>query len=89
MKKPTFGPIFIAIGVICLLLLVPNSFLLPLISKADVERSATGLSPNMFQGQVIQDKMLSDDHYLPVYGSSELSRLDPFHPSNYFKENPA
>lgn len=31
--------------------------------------------------------MLKDPTYLPIYGSSELSRLDEFHPSNYFQVN--
>jgi D-alanine transfer protein len=39
----------------------------------------------MFQGKYIQQQMLADKQYLPIYGSSELARLDRFHPSNYFQ----
>ena len=31
--------------------------------------------------------MFEDSKYLPIFGSSELSRLDEFHPSNYFQVN--
>jgi D-alanine transfer protein len=41
----------------------------------------------MFQGLYLQNKMLEEQKYLPIYGSSELSRLDKFHPSNYFQVN--
>ncbi|RCK13051.1 hypothetical protein DT075_01770 [Bacillus licheniformis] len=38
-------------------------------------------------GMYLQGKALEDPKYLPIFGSSELSRLDAFHPSNYFKVN--
>ena len=34
-------------------------------------------------------KMLENSQYLPMYGSSEFLRMDAYHPSNYFKVNPA
>jgi D-alanine transfer protein len=89
MKNPTFGPVFLALGLFCLVLLVPNAFLEKTIPSSIVAQSATALNPHMFHGKFIQDKMLKDPHYLPIYGSSELSRLDQFHPSNYFKVNPS
>jgi D-alanine transfer protein len=41
----------------------------------------------MFQGKYVQGKMLEEKQYLPIYGSSELARLDQFHPSNFFAVN--
>lgn len=37
---------------------------------------------------ILQQKMLADPKYLPMYGSSEFARMDAFHPSNYFKVKP-
>ncbi|MGR5869379.1 D-alanyl-lipoteichoic acid biosynthesis protein DltD [Bacillus pacificus] len=37
----------------------------------------------------MQQKMLENSQYLPMYGSSEFLRMDAYHPSNYFKVNPA
>jgi D-alanine transfer protein len=88
MRKPTFGPILLAFALFGILLFIPERYLLSLISDKKVEQAATSLSPNMFQGVALQKKMLEDKKYLPIYGSSELSRLDVYHPSNYFKANP-
>ena len=85
MKKPVFAPIFLAILVLFILVIIPNRWIENLIPKNRVNQAATELNPFMFQGKYIQDKMLENKHYLPMYGSSELSRLDQFHPSNYFQ----
>jgi D-alanine transfer protein len=89
MKKALFSPIIIAFLTLFILVLIPNSWIERLIPKQRVSQAATELNPLMFQGKYIQTKMLQDHRYLPIYGSSELSRLDEFHPSNYFKENKA
>ncbi|ANB61815.1 D-alanyl-lipoteichoic acid biosynthesis protein DltD [Anoxybacteroides amylolyticum] len=88
MKRPSFSPLLAAIVLFCMILFIPNQYLLPLITDKKVEEEAVDLDFNMFQGEIIQKKMLESPHYLPIYGSSELSRLDTFHPSNYFKVNP-
>jgi D-alanine transfer protein len=85
MKKPVFAPIFLAILVLFILVIIPNRWIENLIPKNRVNQAATELNPFMFQGKYVQQKMLEDKHYLPIYGSSELSRLDRFHPSNYFQ----
>ncbi|WP_416825583.1 D-alanyl-lipoteichoic acid biosynthesis protein DltD [Ectobacillus polymachus] len=88
MKTPKFGPILLAFLIFCILLFLPNSFLLSLLNDKKLEDAATSLNPNVFQGIDLQKKMLEDPKYLPMYGSSELSRLDVYHPSNYFRVNP-
>ncbi len=40
------------------------------------------------QSVFLQQKMLENSQYLPMYGSSEFLRMDAYHPSNYFKVNP-
>lgn len=89
MKKAFFSPLILAFSVLLLLIAIPNQWIESFIPKSRVSEAATELDLFMFQGKYIQDKMLEDPHYLPMYGSSELSRLDQFHPSNYFKVNQA
>lgn len=86
-RKASFSPIICALLVLILIFLIPNSWIEALIPKSRVNQAATELNPVMFQGKYIQTKMLEDNRYLPIYGSSELARLDAYHPSNYFKEN--
>ncbi|MFC7393614.1 D-alanyl-lipoteichoic acid biosynthesis protein DltD [Scopulibacillus cellulosilyticus] len=88
MKKPRYGPLILAIIIFLALLFTPGSVQHALISNKKVNQAATSLDPNMFQGIALQQKAMDDKKYLPIYGSSELLRLDPFHPSNYFKVNP-
>ncbi|WP_026677778.1 D-alanyl-lipoteichoic acid biosynthesis protein DltD [Fictibacillus gelatini] len=85
MKKATFGPIIAAVLIFLILLWIPTSLLQSSVTNNEVKQAATSLDPNMFQGIALQKKMLQDKHYLPLYGSSELFRLDEYHPSNYFK----
>lgn len=88
MNRSSFKPLIVAVILFSILLVFPAQWLLPLVNDKLVERESVGLDPNMFQGYLVQQKMLEDPAYLPVYGSSELARLDPFHPSNYFYVNP-
>ncbi|WP_144497900.1 D-alanyl-lipoteichoic acid biosynthesis protein DltD, partial [Bacillus paralicheniformis] len=86
-KRFLFGPIILAFLLFFTAILIPNAWLAKLVPKDRVETSATEINPMMFQGMYLQGKALEDPKYLPIYGSSELSRLDAFHPSNYFKVN--
>ncbi|MED4205168.1 D-alanyl-lipoteichoic acid biosynthesis protein DltD [Neobacillus mesonae] len=89
MKKAVFSPIIAAFLVLVILAAIPNQWVEHIIPKNRVEEAATELNPFMFQGKYVQQKMLEDKHFLPMYGSSELARLDRFHPSNYFQETGA
>ncbi|MGM9988604.1 MAG: D-alanyl-lipoteichoic acid biosynthesis protein DltD [Bacillaceae bacterium] len=83
--KQKFGPILIATILFLVFLFAPISWFYPLISDKKVDNAAASLRPIMFQGVALQEKMWQSDKYLPMYGSSELSRFDEFHPYNYFK----
>ncbi len=43
----------------------------------------------MFQGMYLQERMLQESNSMPLYGSSELNRFDPFHPYNYVRATDA
>lgn len=87
MKKALFGPLILAFLVLFMLIMIPNKWIESMIPKSRINEAATELNLFMFQGKYVQTKMLDSNQYLPMYGSSELARLDQFHPSNYFKEN--
>ncbi|AFQ15695.1 D-alanyl-lipoteichoic acid biosynthesis protein DltD [Bacillus thuringiensis] len=87
MKQPRFGPLLLALFLFFGMLVIPLHYLPPLVNEQKVEDATTSLKKEMFQGIVLQQKMLKDQKYLPMYGSSEFSRLDVYHPSNYFKVN--
>ncbi len=84
-----FGPIILALVLFAGIVFVPVSWLDKLVPADRLEESANSLGPNMFQGTYLQSEMLKRSTYVPIYGSSELSRWDPFHPSNYFETNAA
>ncbi|WHY88321.1 D-alanyl-lipoteichoic acid biosynthesis protein DltD [Neobacillus novalis] len=89
MKKALFTPMILAFLVLVILVLIPNKWIEGMIPENRVNQAATELNPFMFQGKYVQQKMLEDNQFLPIYGSSELARLDRFHPANYFKETGA
>ncbi|MBC1458163.1 D-alanyl-lipoteichoic acid biosynthesis protein DltD [Listeria newyorkensis] len=88
MKKKlwmTFGPLLIA-GAVFLFILFGPSSIFGGVSTSTVKKSATSMNPTVVQGVAIQQKMLATDkNYVPIFGSSELSRVDQFHP-NVFAE---
>ena len=72
-----FGP------VLCAIILLLVVFLLPwdrTFSKEDIFQAANSQTVTVFKGVKMKQEAF-DDHYVPFYGSSELSRLDPLHPS--------
>ncbi|MBC1474245.1 D-alanyl-lipoteichoic acid biosynthesis protein DltD [Listeria grandensis] len=88
MKKKlwmTFGPLLIA-GAVFLFILFGPSSIFGGVTQGTIKKSATSMSTTVVQGVAIQQKMLAADKtYLPIFGSSELSRVDQFHP-NVFSE---
>ncbi|WP_163652355.1 D-alanyl-lipoteichoic acid biosynthesis protein DltD [Listeria sp. PSOL-1] len=85
MKKKlwmTFGPVLVA-GLVFLFILFGPSALFNGVSNKTIEKSATSMNEGVIQGQLIQDDAFSKKEYLPIFGSSELSRIDMFHPSVY------
>ncbi|WP_179394005.1 D-alanyl-lipoteichoic acid biosynthesis protein DltD [Lacticaseibacillus absianus] len=73
-----FGPVLCAVLLVAGLLLAP----LPLgrLSHGALRSAAVSMSPNVLAGERAKQQALALD-YVPFFGSSELSRLDPFHPS--------
>lgn len=75
-----FGPLIVACLLVVLLFSLPIS---KKHSAAIEHKAAVSLSPVVFKNQSIKQQALSDKHthYVPFFGSSELRRMDRFHPS--------
>ncbi len=72
-----FGP------VLCAFILLLVVFLLPwerTFSKESLYEAAASQTTTVFKGSKMKQEAY-DDGYVPFYGSSELSRMDPLHPS--------
>lgn len=85
MKKLTFIPLGIALFLFLVFLFFPNKILEKWVSNQQVERAQIAMNPLVFQGSVMQSRMLQKENMMPIFGSSELVRFDPFHPYNYAK----
>lgn len=72
-----FGP------VICAFILLLVVFLIPwerTFSKQTIDEAAASQNTTVFKGSTMKQEAFNDG-YVPFYGSSELSRFDPLHPS--------
>lgn len=85
MKKPIgkilwrgLGPLLIAVILVAALMLVPFKF--DRSSQATIRQAASSMSANVLKGENIKNEAMAEN-YVPFIGSSELSRMDAFHPS--------
>ncbi|MBQ0140592.1 MAG: D-alanyl-lipoteichoic acid biosynthesis protein DltD [Kurthia sp.] len=85
MKKRTFLSFVIALICFFVFLFFPNKLLEKQISDEQVNRAKTEMNPLVYQGSLMQSCMLKQPNMMPIFGSSELVRFDPFHPYNYTK----
>lgn len=89
MIKKSFLSLAMAFVLFIAFVFFPNSWIKSWISDTDVEQAKVSLHPLMFQGMYLQERMLQEKNSLPLYGSSELNRFDPFHPYNYVRASDA
>ena len=82
MKKKLFaifGPIFLAFGLIAVFF--TSSYRVDLTDPTVIKKASTSMSENVLKGDTIKNEALAEKKYVPFFGSSELSRISPFHPS--------
>ncbi|MET4561579.1 D-alanine transfer protein [Lysinibacillus parviboronicapiens] len=89
MIKKGFLALLVAFVLFAAFVFFPNSWIKAWISDAHVEQAKTSMAPLMFQGMYLQERMLQESNSMPLYGSSELNRFDPFHPYNYVRATDA
>lgn len=77
---PIFGPIIIAVLMLIGLFLLPLNFK---VSSQTLKEAAVSLDTATFKNQFLKKQALDNKttHYVPFFGSSELERMDRFHPS--------
>ncbi|MDT2827316.1 D-alanyl-lipoteichoic acid biosynthesis protein DltD [Enterococcus viikkiensis] len=82
MKKKLFGifgPILLAAVLLVLLFFSP--FKIDSNDPKLIKAASSSMAGNVLRGNSITKEALSTDKYVPFFGSSELSRISPFHPS--------
>ncbi|MFC6322681.1 D-alanyl-lipoteichoic acid biosynthesis protein DltD [Companilactobacillus baiquanensis] len=82
MKKKlwmTFGPVIVAAIALLVLLWTPIKF--KTITPTKIDQASTSLDVRVLKGEDVKNAA-EKENYIPIIGSSELSRMDPFHPSS-------
>ncbi|MFB8595992.1 D-alanyl-lipoteichoic acid biosynthesis protein DltD [Enterococcus faecium] len=82
MKKKLFaifGPVVLAVGL--LFVFFTSSYQVDISNPETIRRASSSMSVNVLKGDAIKSYALSEKQYIPFFGSSELSRISPFHPS--------
>ena len=79
MKLKPFLPIIISGILFLAFVLMPARFTGLVTNK--VANNRISLTDQVLKGTLIQNKLFSSDKYYPIYGSSELNKLDPFNPA--------
>ncbi|WP_334331811.1 MULTISPECIES: D-alanyl-lipoteichoic acid biosynthesis protein DltD [unclassified Companilactobacillus] len=74
-----FGPVIVAIAALLILLWAPINF--KTVTPQKVKQAATSLDIRVLKGESVKNAA-EKENYIPIIGSSELSRMDPFHPSS-------
>ena len=75
-----FGPLILAAILVLAVLVSPVTFGFKKVSAGEERQAAVSLSPNVLKGKRIKEAALKQN-YVPFFGSSEWSRIDPMHPS--------
>ncbi|EOT39944.1 D-alanyl-lipoteichoic acid biosynthesis protein DltD [Enterococcus columbae] len=74
-----FGPLVAAVILVSALFILPiqTNHVRPEVWK----KASTAMSGNILGGNMIKNQAIASGEYVPFFGSSELSRFSPFHPS--------
>ncbi len=75
----TVGPLVLAFGILGGIFLSPFKF--SETSPKVIEEASTSMAVNVIKGNILKNKAMATDTYVPFFGSSELSRFNAFHPS--------
>ncbi|WP_049163461.1 D-alanyl-lipoteichoic acid biosynthesis protein DltD [Ligilactobacillus salivarius] len=82
MKKKLFlifGPLVLAAVLLAVVLVTPFNFTKP--DSEEIHEASLSQSNNIFKGTAVK-KAAFEQNYVPFMGSSELSRIDAFHPAS-------
>ncbi|MBO1298830.1 MULTISPECIES: D-alanyl-lipoteichoic acid biosynthesis protein DltD [unclassified Enterococcus] len=82
MKKKLFvifGPVILAFLLIAVFF--TSSYRVNVSDPEIIHKAASSMSDNVLRGDIIKNTAFAEKQYVPFLGSSELSRISPFHPS--------
>ncbi len=82
MKKKlffAFGPLIIAVIIVGIIFLTPANSAIT--NNKVLEQASSSMADTVIQGSDLTKSALKQSEYIPFFGSSELSRFSPFHPS--------
>lgn len=74
-----FGPIVLTIFLLVAIFLVPVQQNVG--NERQIVKAATSMNADILKGNTLKNEAMASGRYVPFFGSSELSRLSPFHPS--------
>ncbi|MDR0921419.1 MAG: D-alanyl-lipoteichoic acid biosynthesis protein DltD [Lactobacillales bacterium] len=77
---PTFGPIVVGAVIVFAVLFGPWNRP-PKLSASEEKKLSVAQTANVMKSDGLKSEVFSNTNYVPFFGSSELSRIDPFHPS--------
>ncbi|MCG7342317.1 D-alanyl-lipoteichoic acid biosynthesis protein DltD [Staphylococcus auricularis] len=75
-----FLPLIISVLLFGIFLLLPARLFSSLVNENAVMSQRLALTDTVLKGTLNQDYMMQSKQFLPIYGSSELGKVDPFHP---------
>ncbi|MBA8779749.1 D-alanyl-lipoteichoic acid biosynthesis protein DltD [Staphylococcus schleiferi subsp. coagulans] len=84
-KQHYFIAFLTSIVLFVVFILLPAKWFVPPHLSSQLPKYQVANDSNMLKGEYLQTDMLKDSHYYPVYGSSELTKDDPFQPALLLK----
>ncbi|WP_099203520.1 D-alanyl-lipoteichoic acid biosynthesis protein DltD [Miniphocaeibacter massiliensis] len=74
------GPFLVSIILLIAIFISPiEKILKP--SKKELKESSTSMSLGVLKGNILKNSAVAENSYIPFFGSSELNRINEFHPT--------
>lgn len=86
MRSAIYSPLLIAFMMYVGFLLVPVSYFPNIISDSEIKQSSSSPDALRFKNTYIQQQVLNNNTYIPLFGSSTIGIFSRFHPSHYFSD---
>ncbi len=85
LKQPYIIAFLASILLFGIFIILPAKWFVPPHIANQLPKYQVSTDSDMLKGQYVQEAMIKDPHYYPVYGSSELNKEDPFQPAILLK----
>ncbi|USO10171.1 hypothetical protein K9E71_12325 [Staphylococcus pseudintermedius] len=78
LKQPYIIAFLASILLFGIFIILPAKWFVPPHIANQLPKYQVSTDSDMLKGEYVQEAMIKDPHYYPVYGSSELNKEDPF-----------